>query len=120
MNTMTYDHTEMERNRERNNQLAREGFMRATRSPAPRLATSPIHWEKYDDQHVKVVDVRTLPEDVKVGIIQAALHVAFRYNNGQLDVIEEDPETDRALNDLACAVGRVTSHMHEINPVPLP
>lgn len=82
--------------------------------------TSPIHWECYSNEPARVVDLRTLPEQVKVEIIKAALNVGFRVNNGQFDTVAEGSEEDEALNDLAISVDAVRSHMHSVNLVPCP
>ncbi len=82
--------------------------------------SSPIHWECYSNEPARVVDLRTLPEQVKVEIIQAALNVGFRVNNGQLDAVAEGSEEEKALNDLAISVEAVREHMHAVNLVPCP
>lgn len=82
--------------------------------------TSPIHWECYQKEAARVVDLRTLPEQVKVEIIQAALNVGFRFINGQFDAIAEGSEEEVALNDLAVSVGAVRDHMHSVNLMPCP
>lgn len=80
----------------------------------------PIHWECYltepgrGTETARVVDLRTLPEGVKVAIIQAALQVAFRYHNGEYDV-EEDSEENDALHELAVSTSHVRDHMHAVN-----
>lgn len=119
MSNTPHDQALLARNRERNDQLARESFARSA-VHAKRVAINPIHWQCYTGEPAKVVDLRTLPEGVTVAIIQAALNVSFRYNNGQLDVAEEDAETVEALNDLAVAAGAISLHMHEVSLVPCP
>lgn len=81
---------------------------------------SPIHWECCRNEPAKVVDLRTVPEDIKVAIMQAALNVSFRYSNGQLDMVEEDSDTDQALSQLAIAAEQIRPHMHEVSLVPCP
>lgn len=81
---------------------------------------SPIHWECYSNEPARVVDLRTLPEQVKVEIIKTALNVGFRVNNGQFDTVAEGSEEDEALNDLAISVEAVREHMHGVNLVPCP
>lgn len=81
---------------------------------------SPIHWECYANESARVVDLRTLPEQVKVEIIKAALSVGFRVNNGQFDAVAEGSEEDEALNDLAISVEAVRKHMHPVNLMPCP
>lgn len=81
---------------------------------------SPIHWECYQNDAARVVDLRTLPEQVKVEIIQAALNVSFRLNNGQFDAVAEGSEEEEALNELAISVDGVRAHMHAVNLMPCP
>lgn len=81
---------------------------------------SPIHWERYGDKPAKVVDLRTLPEDVKVEIIQAALNVAFRHDNGELYEVRVGSPNEKALDHLADKVAAISLHMHEVNLVPCP
>ena len=87
---------------------------------------NPIHWECYVTEPGKpggtatVVDLRTLPEDIKVAIIQAALNVGFRFGGGQFDDLEEDSEEESALVELASAVDLIRPHMHSVNPIPYP
>jgi hypothetical protein len=82
-------------------------------------ALSPIHWEcslvenGKPSENARVVDLRTLPEEIKIAIIQAALNVGFRYHNGEYET-EEDSEEDAALADLACAVEAIRPHMHDV------
>lgn len=86
---------------------------------------NPIHWECYlkepgkPDGAARVVDLRTLPEDVKVSIIQAALNVSFRFKNGEYEV-EEDSEEEEALEKLAMSTDSVSQHMHSVNLIPCP
>lgn len=83
-------------------------------------ALTPIHWECYaaengkPSENARIIDLRTLPEEVKVAIIQAALNVSFRFSNGQFDSVQEDSEEDVALADLACAVESIRPHMHDV------
>ncbi|MCT6720034.1 hypothetical protein [Acidovorax sp. K2F] len=81
---------------------------------------SPIHWECYSKEPARVVDLRTLPEQVKVEIIKAALNVGFRVNNGQFDAVAEGSEEEEALNELAISVEAVREHMHAVNLMPCP
>lgn len=81
---------------------------------------NPIHWECYSNEPARVVDLRTLPEQVKVEIIKAALNVGFRVNNGQFDAVAEGSEEEAALNDLAVSVEAVRGHMHAVNLMPCP
>lgn len=85
----------------------------------PALPISPIHWERYGDKPAKVVDVRTLPEDVKVAIIKAAIAVTFRYENGEYSTEEDTPQDD-TIAWLAEKVGSIAQHMHEVSLVPCP
>lgn len=84
-------------------------------------AANPIHWECYVTQpgrpaeKAKVVDLRTLPEDVKVAILQAALHVGERYDSGDFEGVEEGSEDACALEALAVSARAVRQHMHEVN-----
>ena len=86
---------------------------------------NPIHWECYLKEPGKpagtarVVDLRTIPEDVKVSIIQAALNVSFRFNNGEYEV-EEGSEEEKALEKLTMSVDPVSRHMHAVNLIPCP
>ncbi|MFT3815464.1 MAG: hypothetical protein QM740_19150 [Acidovorax sp.] len=82
--------------------------------------TSPIHWECYQSEAARVVDLRTLPEQVKVKIIQAALNVGFRVNNGEYEGVQEGSEEADALHDLATSVEAVRAHMHPVNLMPCP
>lgn len=87
---------------------------------------NPIHWECYVTKPGKpegtatVVDLRTLPEDVKVSIIQAALNVGFRFNNGEYENMKEGSAEEDALVDLVVSVEAVREHMHSVNLVPCP
>lgn len=60
-----------------------------------------------------VVDLRTLPEDVKLNIIQAALGVAFHYGNGSYDV-DEGTDGGIFLENLADATDAIEMHMHPV------
>ena len=86
---------------------------------------NPIHWECYVTEpgkpveKAKILDLRTLPEEVKVPIIQAALNVALRYDNGDY-ALEEDTEENDAMAELAAAVERVRHHMFQVDLTPLP
>lgn len=83
---------------------------------------NPIHWECFVTEPpspARVVDLRTLPEEIKVPIIQAALNVAYRHDNGDFNV-EEDSEESDALTELAAAVDGVRKHMFQVNLTPLP
>lgn len=83
-------------------------------------ALTPIHWEcsvvgmGKPSENARVIDLRTLPEEVKVAIIYAALNVSARYSNGQFDAVQEDSEEDAALADLVCTVEAIRPHMHEV------
>jgi len=85
---------------------------------------SPIHWECYvvkpgvPEGTANVVDLRTLPEEVKVAIIQAAINVGFRFGNGQFDDLQENSEEEDALAELASAVDEIRPHMHSVNLIP--
>ena len=81
---------------------------------------NPIHWESFDHGPAKVIDLRTLPEDVKVRIINAALRIAVRVNNGSYDEVPEGSEAEEALGDLSLAVEAVRPYMHVVNLVPCP
>lgn len=79
---------------------------------------NPIHWESLDHGPAKVIDLRTLPEEVKVGIIHVALRIAVRVNNGSYDEVPEGSEAEEALGDLSLAVEAVRPHMHPVDLVP--
>lgn len=85
-----------------------------------KTAVNPIHWECYVTEpgqpveKAKVVDLRTLPEEVKCAVLQAALQVGFRYHNGEYDV-DEDSEENEALVELTEAVDLVREYMYEVN-----
>lgn len=81
---------------------------------------NPIHWERYGSQPAKIIDLRTLPEDVKVQIIQAALNVTFHYDSGELFDLEIGSTGDDALESLSDHVAAISLHMHEVNLIPCP
>lgn len=80
----------------------------------PSLPITPIYWERTGEEPVRIVDLRTLPEDVKVAIISAAMRVTRLYENGQLDGISEGSNEEESLDWLAEEVAAVTQHMHEV------
>lgn len=86
-----------------------------------KTAVNPIHWECYvtepgkPTEKAKVVDLRALPEEVKVSILQAALHVGERYDSGDFEGVEEGSDDAGALEALAVSARAVRHYMHEVN-----
>ena len=83
---------------------------------------NPIHWECsiHPPENAKVIDLRTLPEEIKVSIIQAALNVSLRFNNFDFVGVEEDSEEEDALSNLSKCVDAIRPFMHEASLVPSP
>jgi hypothetical protein len=75
---------------------------------------NPIHWERTGNNPVQVVDLRTLPEDVKVALMQAAIRVGINYNGGAYDSIAEDSQQDIALAEVAAQIENISTFMHEV------
>ena len=75
---------------------------------------NPIYWERTGDNPVQIVDLRTLPEDVKVAVIQAAIRVASEFNSGTCDALTQGSEADKAIANLTEVVENVSQFMHEI------
>lgn len=79
---------------------------------------NPIHWERYGNERLRFVDLRTIPEDLKVEILQAALDVAGLHDNGELyDLRVNSPEAD-VLEKLASRVSHISQFMHEVDITP--
>ena len=79
---------------------------------------NPIHWERYGNECLKFVDQRTIPEDLKEEILQAALEVAGLHDEGELyDLRVKSGEAD-ALDKLADCVSYISQFMHEVDITP--
>lgn len=59
------------------------------------------------------IDLRSLPEDVKINIIKAALGVVFHYKNGSYGV-DEDTSGGALMDDLAKTTDAIEAFMHEV------
>lgn len=70
----------------------------------------------HDADGICVLDVRTLPEEVKCEIMMAAFVVATHYGNGDID-IPNGEEAVAAFNALQKATDRIDAHMHRL-PAP--
>ncbi|MFT3815236.1 MAG: hypothetical protein QM740_17960 [Acidovorax sp.] len=62
------------------------------------------------------IDLLTLPQDVALEIIQAALCVSFHYESSGLESVQEDSDADDALIRLAVATGKINQHMKPTVP----
>ncbi len=78
------------------------------------LTVNPIHWERTGNEPVQVVDLRTLPEDVKVALMQAAIRVGIDYNGGVFDAVPESSKADIALAEVAAQADNISQFMHEV------
>lgn len=78
------------------------------------MSGSPIYWEQSGECPVKVVDVRTLPENVKVAIIQAAIRVGALHEGCAFETIAEGTEQHDALASLAKATAAIGAYMHSV------
>ncbi|MHC3432834.1 hypothetical protein [Delftia lacustris] len=79
---------------------------------------NPIHSERYGNERLRFVDLRAIPEDLKVEILQAALDVAGLHDNGELyDLQVNSPEAD-VLEQLASRVSHISRFMHEVDITP--
>lgn len=61
---------------------------------------------------ISVVDVRTLPEEIKTSIIIASFAVAAEYGNGDADV--EGIALQARLGDLQQALNETDAHLHKV------
>lgn len=78
---------------------------------------SPIYWERYGDQCAKVVDLRMLPDDVKVAILHAAIQAVAHWGEGDIEAPELS-DAEATMEALVAAVGQVQLHMHPTLLVP--
>lgn len=79
---------------------------------------NPIHWERYGNERLRFVDLRTIPEDLKVEILQAALDVAGLHDNGELYDLQVNSSEAYALELLASRVSYISQFMHEVDITP--
>ena len=77
---------------------------------------NPIHWECsiHPPENAKVIDLRTLPEEVKVAIIKSAIEIGYRYHNGEYGDLTQDSNEDAALAALTESVERIDAYMHPV------
>lgn len=76
---------------------------------------NPIYWERTNREPVQVIDVRTLPEDVKTAIIIAAATVAHDFRAHQFDDLPKDSTGHESLSELSAVVENMHSFMHEVH-----
>ncbi|MFN9476393.1 hypothetical protein [Acidovorax sp.] len=75
---------------------------------------NPIYWERTGKEPVQVIDVRTLPEDVKTAIILAATSVAKEFDAGVLAALGLGRHELASLTELSEVVANMHSFMHEL------
>lgn len=75
---------------------------------------NPIYWERTGKEPVQVIDVRTLPEDVKTAIILAATNVAKEFDAGVFAALQLDSQQIDSLTELSEVVENMHSFMHEL------
>ena len=75
---------------------------------------NPIYWERTGKEPVQIIDVRTLPEDVKTAIILAATNVAKEFDADVFAALELDRHELASLTELSEVVANMHSFMHEM------
>jgi len=75
---------------------------------------NPIYWERTGNNPVQVVDLRTLPEDVKMAIILAATNVAKEFDADVFAALGLDRHELASLTELSEVVANMHSFMHEM------
>lgn len=75
---------------------------------------NPIHWERRDGEPTQAVDLRTLPEDVKVAIMKAAIRVAVDVEAGAVTTVDSSDLAEEGLDELVDVINNMSQFMHEV------
>lgn len=75
---------------------------------------NPIHWERRGDGPMQVIDLHTLPEDVKVALMKAAIRISFDVEAGSVSADASSDIAEEGLDELVAVVNNMSQFMHEV------